>query len=604
MIDWNKRRHALTKTYQQHKRSADYLSRLRILFAGASLLCLIFMWGQWWLALLGFVGFMGSVVFHRRAVSKCNHLHQQIQSCERMLARQSGKWHDFQLDTPVFLDERDKRLDSKTVLATHPYASDLDIFGKRSVFHMFNETGTFFGRAMLSHVLSAETDLPTAKLRQQAVSELCAKLDFCENLKATARLSGTTADPAGLIDYLKKRPKSKPLTHLVRYLPVLMWTAVGMHLFMSSPFIVGLMFTLMGLQLVAFLAYVPGTVPVLGVFSGFNRGLRQFAQLFKHIESENFRTELNRTMQSFLTQDSNSATQFLQKLATLEWMVMLRADGGVRLALNLLFLYDLQLVLTLEKLGEQHQNLARWLRTVGFFEAMVSLAGIGQAFPDWTVPELTATGQLSMSDMAHPLLHEPVTNCYTHGVTTPSDASPQTQKAPNTTIITGSNMSGKTTFMRAIGVNMALAYAGAPVRATSFRTPMVSLYTSMRIADSVTENVSTFYAELKRIKLIIDRAKRPEPMMFFIDEIFRGTNSEDRIEGAKRVLRQLDRNHVQGFITTHDLEVASEGVSNCVNCHFREFYQDGQIHFDYQVRAGISTTRNAQYLMAMVGIEG
>lgn len=585
MIDWHKRLATLSEQHQKNQRSAERLSRLRLLFTLATVLG--FLW-LWQMAVTALVAFLFTVAKHQQAHAQGRRLTELIAASQRMIARQSGTWHTFAVTPPVFLDEQDQPLDPATVLATHPYASDLDLFGRRSLFQMFNETGTFFGHAMLTHLLTAETDLTTAKLRQQAVAELIANTPFCEELKVTTKLSGTTANPTPLISYLASGPTSHLLLRMARYLPLLTWTGILVQLRWPSPALLVLMLSLIGLQLLAFLAATVNTVPVLGMFSGFNQGLTRYKALFTLIEHEPFTAELNRTMQGFLTQDSQQASLFINKLARLAWAIGLRADGILRLLLNLTCLYDLQLMLAVEKLSTQHQNLARWLRTIGFFEAMVSLAGVGQAFPDWTHPTLSSHQPLSMTHMAHPLLHEPVTNHYTH------------QKI---SLITGSNMSGKTTFMRSIGVNMVLAYAGAPVRAQSFTLPMVSLFTSMRITDSVTENMSTFYAELQRIKQMIERARDPQPMLFFIDEIFRGTNSEDRITGAQRVLKQLNQPHVGGFITTHDLEVAATSQPQWQNYHFRESYDQQRIHFDYRLRPGISTTRNAQYLIAMVGIE-
>ena len=175
----------------------------------------------------------------------------------------------------------------------------------------------------------------------------------------------------------------------------------------------------------------------------------------------------------------------------------------------------------------------------------------------------------------------------------------------NTCIITGSNMSGKTTFLRSIGVNLALAYAGAPVVAKQFTTSYMEVFTSMRIEDRVDEGISTFYAELLRIKEMIEYSERHLPMLTLIDEIFKGTNSADRILGATETIKKLGKPWLNVMVTTHDFELcnlAGEGKRKVVNYHFEEYYEDNQIRFDYKLKNGRCKTTNAKYLLRMVGI--
>lgn len=173
-------------------------------------------------------------------------------------------------------------------------------------------------------------------------------------------------------------------------------------------------------------------------------------------------------------------------------------------------------------------------------------------------------------------------------------------------IVTGSNMSGKTTLLRTIGVNLVLAYAGAAVCAKGFTCSILDIFTSMRINDDLNSGISTFYAELLRIKTIIEYSKKKQPMLFLIDEVFRGTNSRDRVTGAKNVLMNLNKGWIIGLISTHDFELCDfeNDVSGRIfNMHFTETYTDGEIRFDYKLREGRCKTANAKYLMKMVGIE-
>ena len=174
-------------------------------------------------------------------------------------------------------------------------------------------------------------------------------------------------------------------------------------------------------------------------------------------------------------------------------------------------------------------------------------------------------------------------------------------------IITGSNMSGKSTLMRTVGVNLVLAYAGAPVCARTFRCAALELHTSMRLKDDLEKRISSFYAELLRIKGIVEAAKAGRQVLFLVDEIFRGTNSKDRHAGAMAVLRQLHALGAAGLVSTHDLELArleAMEPSSFRNFHFQERYEDGKIGFDYRMAPGVSTTTNAMHLLRMVGLGG
>ncbi|MFW6253465.1 MAG: MutS-related protein, partial [Chitinivibrionales bacterium] len=176
--------------------------------------------------------------------------------------------------------------------------------------------------------------------------------------------------------------------------------------------------------------------------------------------------------------------------------------------------------------------------------------------------------------------------------------------APESPIITGSNMSGKSTFLRTVGINLVLGYAGAPVCASRMGCSPIHVYTSMRIGDNLRNNVSTFYAELLRIKKIVDAVKRKENILFLLDELFRGTNSQDRHDGAVAVVKALKTDHTLGIISTHDLQLSELGQkdTSIYACHFKEYYVDQEIHFDYKLYPGPSTTRNAMFLIRTMGI--
>ena len=202
---------------------------------------------------------------------------------------------------------------------------------------------------------------------------------------------------------------------------------------------------------------------------------------------------------------------------------------------------------------------------------------------------------MSAVDLGHPLLSEK--RVY-------NDVS--IKDPSNILLITGSNMSGKSTFLRTIGINLILSYTGAPVCAKAFSASIMEIYTCMRISDNLEESISSFYAELIRIKMIVSASKEGKQIFFLLDEIFKGTNSLDRHTGAKILIKQLQSCGAVGLVSTHDLELGElekESAEKVKNYHFREYYKNDEIHFDYKLRPGVSTTRNALYLIKMAGLD-
>lgn len=224
------------------------------------------------------------------------------------------------------------------------------------------------------------------------------------------------------------------------------------------------------------------------------------------------------------------------------------------------------------------------------FEVSTSLAILGQTKQNITLPKLIEEVKINFNDLKHPLL--PESECVANSFN--QDA--------NINIITGSNMSGKTSFLRTIGINIILMNAGAYCTAKSFCCPYLKVFTSMRITDDISKGVSTFYAELLRIKVAIDYAKQNKPMIVFIDEIFKGTNSNDRITGAISLIERLNKSHIIIFISTHDFEVCDITTVNITNYHFSEYYEGDKIKFDYKIKQGKCLTTNAKYLMKLAGI--
>ena len=514
--------------------------------------------------------------------------------------RKSGKWVEFKENGSEYVD------------LNHPFSGDLDLFGEDSLFQYLNDANTKIGKDILKLLfLTDKRDKASILRRQEAIKEVSGNIEFCQNLKTTGMLSeNISKDPTEMVNFFEGKDFlfAKSATRfMVRLLPV------AIFLFIIVNVIVGYnnaLVILTGIaiivQVMIFVSLSNKTEAVLKELSKFGDSLDDFGTMVDLIRETEFSGELNQIWQNKLPRKWN-----LRKMTR---VLGIRNIALLDLLLNILFLWDIHCVCTLENMRRKGaKDMGIWLETIGYFEAMASVAILPQLNSGWVYPEFDTeeakslsnpsplnnegervkgsrsinktTGRIQAENLGHPLIEEfdRITNDF---------------ELKGIAIISGSNMSGKTTFLRTLGINMVLAYMGAPVCATKFHTPSLDLWTCMKPPDNLKQNISTFYAELLRIKNIIDHER---PMLFLIDEIFAGTNSEDRIEGAKQVLLNLSKKHNLGLVTTHDLEVCK--TEGSTNYHFSESYIDKEINFDYKIKPGISTSRNARYLMKMVGID-
>jgi len=316
-----------------------------------------------------------------------------------------------------------------------------------------------------------------------------------------------------------------------------------------------------------------------------------------HIEKGEFKATYLNKLKTRLVDSSGENT--IIRLKQLEVLVerILNRNNAMFIPFNILFLWDYQCLIGLEQWKEKHGSLIEgWIQVIGEVETLSSLANIGYDYPKWVFPSITPKSSILYGkSIGHPLL----TNKRINNDINIEDPS-------RILLITGSNMSGKSTFLRTIGVNLILAYAGAPVCAEYIRCSIMSIYTCIRINDNLEKGISSFYSELLKIKSIVEATKEDRQVFFMLDEIFKGTNSHDRHLGAKYLIKQLYKNKAIGLVSTHDLELGvleKESNGKIRNYHFQESYENNEISFDYILRSGISTTRNAMYLMKMAGVE-
>ena len=327
----------------------------------------------------------------------------------------------------------------------------------------------------------------------------------------------------------------------------------------------------------------------------FKYNLETYRDILKLLEKKKFESRQLKDLKEILFNERYSSIQGIKELDRITEKVNLRYNNAlIYFIFNGLFLWDYECAYLLENWKDEYGlEVEKWVEVIGEIEALSSLSVLMQIEENISFPTIDNSKlKVAAQGLGHPLINSDVRIL-------------NNMEMDNSIfIITGSNMSGKTTFLRTVGINLVLAYSGGPVYAQKMSCPMLNIYTSMRITDDLKNGISTFYAELLRIKNIINEAKKNKNMIFLIDEIFRGTNSMDRILGAKNVLANLNKLGVIGAITTHDLELCLlDKYGRIKNYHFSEEYKDNKIHFDYKIKPGKSTSTNAKYLMKLVGIE-
>ncbi|GAB2653219.1 MutS family DNA mismatch repair protein [Flavihumibacter cheonanensis] len=491
----------------------------------------------------------------------------------------------------------------------HPYAGDLDLFGKASLFQFLHRTTSEAGHQQLAQWLLEPASTATILARQEATKNLASlpawSLQF-EGYGHQQPIPNATrnqvlnwsATPSGYFP--------KTVWKLLRYAwPTLAIGLLVLHLFdqlPSAPFY-GLILLLMT---IAF--YISkGIVPIYRKLDAVLPSLTSLSNSLHWVETAKFETDHLKTLQSTILDFSgtkghvvrtHSASRAIKSLHQILDRFDYRHNPLVYIPLNTLLLWDLQQVWALEKWKHDHQSaLHAWFQSIAELEALNSLGRFSFNHPSYTFPLLSEIpGHWTAAALGHPLI--PAGKCVTNEFSTSG--------RPAIALITGSNMAGKSTFLRSIGVNQVLAMAGAPVFASHLTTSNMRIMSSMRIADNLEENTSTFYAELSKLKAIIDAVNAGEPVFLLLDEILRGTNSQDRQTGSKALIRQLVKQNATALLATHDLaltELEKEYPNALSNYHFDVSVAKEELFFDYKLKTGICTSMNASILMKKIGIE-
>ena len=516
----------------------------------------------------------------------------------------------------VALEARHRRLRSWEELTeptpdpppNHPYADDLDVFGHASLHVLLGTTSTRPGAHMLTDWLLAPAPSEMVKRRQNAVRELAQAIDFRDELQAMGRLAGPV-EPEQLrllLEWAESPAWLLPMQGLKRLaiaLPTLLIVTVGLHFFGVAPYL----WILPSAVAIGVIRRYTSRIhdDFIRTSSG-DSGLQRYYALVARIADERFNDPLLAELHGDLSGGGEAPAQSLKRLFGLVELSNLRYNPQIHLPWNLLTLWDIHVLVRLERWKERHgMALRSWMVALGRADALSALAGLAHAHPDWVFPEIAngdSAGKphLTANGLGHPLLapESAVRNDVSLG------------PPGSLLLVTGSNMSGKSTLLRAIGANVILAGAGGPVFAEAMALPVADLRTSMRIRDSLEEGISYFMAELRRLKAVCDSASAASerPVLYLLDEILQGTNTAERQIAARRILHHLLDQHAIGAVTTHDLTLADveDLKERSVLVHFRESFQASEggppIEFDYRLRPGIATSTNALRLMEIMGL--
>jgi hypothetical protein len=483
--------------------------------------------------------------------------------------------------------------------ADHYFTSDLDIFGENSLYQFLNRTGLSSGGDKLAGYFIEGT--PSAKIipRQEAFSELSNKIHWRQMFQVNGNLAGDSKkDIQSLQGWLNSSPflLNKPVFRiLLLILPLL--TLLCLILSLSIiPVNIPVFFVLLQLGFVG-IKLRQSNNSHSQLTRKFNL-IVKYSELLKSLEKEKFNSSLLNEVKSDLNTGNISSGHALKQLAGLVERFDWRINMVTGILLNGLLMWDLQCVLRLERWKKKHSDkVPYWFNVMAEFDALNSIANYHYSHPSAIFPQIQENGPvLHARGLAHPLipLFERVGNDI------------DINSFGEYHLITGSNMAGKSTFLRTVGVNLALASIGAPVCAESMIFRPVTIVSSMRIKDSLSSRESTFYAELKRLRLIIDLHEDKDDVFVILDEILKGTNSRDKHFGSEMLIRQLIKFGSSGIIATHDLDLSrleDEFPENLMNYCFEVEIDNQEFYFDYKLRRGVCKTMNATALMKKMGIQ-
>jgi ABC-type branched-subunit amino acid transport system ATPase component len=479
--------------------------------------------------------------------------------------------------------------------AGHPYARDLDIFGSGSLYERISQAASAPGRHTLADWLLQAAEPSEIAQRQDAVRELTSRLDLREQLAlaADAIHEGT---PEALTQWAESREATVPGWLLYIAPPLaLLWLVSVFYWFATSNYIWLVLLSFLNVALTTrFIAAIKRAAADVLQISSLLAPLHRVLAVY---ETQPFHAPRLTALTAAVRSEGLAPSRAIAKLErNLEWLES--SDNWFVKLVNRFIFWTPLCMLAIEAWRRRHgKRMRAWLASIGDFEALSSLAGFAYESPACTFPALRADPPaFEAVGLTHPLLPRPTAIANDVSLTT----------AHPLIIVSGPNMAGKSTLLRAIGLNVVLAQCGAPVCCSSLVLAPLAVGASITVQDSLQSGLSRFYAEIQRLKQITDLAGGPRPTLFLLDELLSGTNSHDRRVGTEALLRSLLARNAIGLITTHDLaltEIAGALDREAANMHFGDRFSSGELHFDYKLTPGIANSTNALQLMRSIGLE-
>ena len=564
--------------------------RVILFLAGIIGIIYFFHFGTWAILLTiccTFLPFFILVKFHNRLYYRKDWLETQLRLNQYELKGLQGNYSVF--------DEGIEFIDSE-----HPYSYDLDIFGRKSLFQAINRTCTHIGRQMLAEWMQKHlTDRKEIETRQKCISDLCERTAFREDFRVTGLINkGKSSDETEI------RPWSNTpstLQHLW-WVKLCLW---GVPLTNVTLLLLGLTHIIslswFGLFFMFFVILSFGLIHrvtiIQDTYGKQLKTLNKYAKLITLAKKQTWEASALQQLADSLDIDGHSPADALAQLSKELDRLDLRNNQLLYIILEGSLFFQLRQIVRIEQWKERYGNhLMHWLETVGEIDALCSLSTFAYNHPAYTYPTISDKPFLFMAqNMGHPLM--PENKCVKNDATIPS--------RPFFLIITGANMAGKSTYLRTIGTNYLLACIGCPVCCDMLTLYPAQLFTSLRTTDSLSDNESYFFAELKRLKRIINLLNEGKELFIILDEILRGTNSVDKQKGSLDLIRQFMQLNTDGIIATHDLQLATlakQFPENIRNYCFEADIHDNELTFSYHLREGVAQNMNACFLMKKMGI--
>ncbi|MGZ8710242.1 MAG: MutS-related protein, partial [Thermoanaerobaculia bacterium] len=548
--------------------------------------------------------FIVLVVLHERAIRSRTRAENGAKFYERGLARIDDTWPGLGDPGTDFADDH------------HPYAGDFDLFGRGSLFELISVAVTPAGRRRVAAWLKEPSrDADEIRARQAAVLELRENVDLREDIaieaaEITREVESAKLDAWGAMESVRLSPVERvaatalPAVTVPLFLitlPSLIAKLIGMtHPEASMGAIANVPVTPLVLLILVTAIFArrlhPRVEPVIAAVERAEPALALLAGVLARIERERFASERMRALHERLRGSDLAASEEIRKLRKLVALLDARRNQFFA-PFAALLLWTVHLALAIERWRVRSgSRIGDWIEAVAEIEALSSMASFSFEHSSYAMPEIVAPGpHFDARDLGHPLI--------------PADRRVTNSIAMNETlrllVVSASNMSGKSTMMRSVGIAAVLAMAGAPVCARSLRLSTMQVGASIRIADSLQENASRFYAEILRIRQVLEMSTGG-PLLYLLDEVLAGTNSHDRRIGAEAIVRGLVERGAIGLVSTHDLalaQIADSLAPRASNVHFEDHIEDGKVVFDYRMRPGVVTKSNALELMRSVGIE-